>query len=88
MCVSFLGGPEVPSACPAAVVESDTDSEQSRAGAADTERAVPGQSLRCFYWYIDLTVHILYIQNKLLQTCSQVNILYKIRFFVIQILLN
>lgn len=47
MCVC-IGGDEVPAANPAAVVESDTDSKQSRAGAADTQRAVPGQRLSSF----------------------------------------
>lgn len=49
VCVSVcIGGDEVSAASPAAVVESDTDSKQSRAGATDTKRAAPGQSLLCF----------------------------------------
>lgn len=39
------GGDEVSAAHSAAVVEPDADCKQSGAGAADTRRAAPGQSL-------------------------------------------
>lgn len=39
-----LGGDEASRVHPAAAVESDSGSEPSGAGAADAERAVPGQS--------------------------------------------
>lgn len=46
------GGNEVFAADPAAVVESDTDSKQSRSEVADTKRAVPGQRFSSFvgFW--------------------------------------
>lgn len=47
VCVS-LGGDEVSAVCPAAAVESNTDSKQGGAGPADTKRAVPGQRFSCF----------------------------------------
>lgn len=47
VCVS-LGCDEVSAVCPAAAVESDTDSKQSRAGPADTKGAVSGQRFSRF----------------------------------------
>lgn len=47
-CMCVTGGDEVSAAHPAAFVESDTDSRQDRAGAADSQRAVPGQRLSSF----------------------------------------
>lgn len=43
-CVWSLGGDEASRVHPAAAVESDAGSEPSGAGAADAERAAPGQS--------------------------------------------
>lgn len=53
-----LGGDEVSAAYPAAAVESDPDSEQSRTGVADTNEAEPGQRFSTC-WFMGRSVHSL-----------------------------